>query len=71
MPESEPKVSLESLIKGNHNSLEMPQLRGESLVATTNALVAFVVDRCAGEGKPTIAAESAAIVATNAIPFRP
>jgi len=40
------------------------------LVATTNALVAFVVDRCGGEGKPTIAAKRASIVAThsNSIP---
>ncbi len=48
----------------------MPQLREKSLVATTNALVAFVVDRCAFEEKPTMAAESALIVATyaNSIP---
>jgi hypothetical protein len=47
------------------------ELRGESLVATTNALSAFVVDRCAGAGKPTIAAEGAAIVATHAMRFSP
>jgi len=41
------------------------------LVATTNALSAFVVDRCAGAGKPTIAAEGAAIVATHAMRFSP
>ena len=41
------------------------------MVATTNALSAFVVDSCAGAGKPTIAAEGAAIVATNAVRFPP
>ena len=38
------------------------------MVATTDALVAFVVDRC-GHGKPTMNAESAFIVATNAMRF--
>ena len=39
------------------------------MVATTNALVAFVVDRRTGTGKPTMNAESAFIVATNALRF--
>ncbi len=49
----------------------MLQLRGESLVDSTYVLVAFVVDRCAGKGRPTIAAESASIVATHANRFPP
>ena len=42
---------------------------GNLLAATTNALVAFVVERFASEGKPTIAGYSASIVAHNAVPF--
>ncbi len=41
------------------------QLQRGSLVAATNARVASVVDRNACEGKPTIDAESASIVATR------
>ena len=54
----------------------MRLLRGESLVATTNALSALVVDSCTGAGKPTMNAgdngpPSAFIVATNAVRFPP
>ena len=44
----------------------MPQLWGESLVATTNTLVAFVVGRCAGDGEARMNVESAFILASNA-----
>ena len=44
----------------------MPQLRGKSPVATTNALVALVVARLPDQEKHTMNAESAFIVATNA-----
>jgi len=47
----------------------MRKIREESLVATTNALSAFVVDSCTGAGKPTMNAESAFIVASNAVRF--
>jgi len=51
-------------VSGISNFFTPSQLRGETLVTTTIALVAFV-NRWAGTKKPTIAAESASIVATH------
>ena len=41
------------------------------MVATTNALSAFVVDSLTGVRKPTMNAECTFIVATNAVRFPP